>query len=485
MKDYSKAYKAYDIRAIYDDPIDNTFVYSLGKGVGKHLLKTVGEEATFVFGADVREANNELVYWFLKWLEEGGCMNYVGVGIPVEAIDDEQQQLRWVASTAMLYYFAKGSFDMGAVFTASHNPAEYVGLKIVNNESLLVPSDQLEDMVDTYESVPDEINEKDFKRIWNKAMGEGNELHDIIETKIQVLSKLYAERFSQVEKKYKIVVDFSNGAAIAYERMFLDEIVAPLGHELIYANDAADSAFCVHLSDTTDVNDYVRLQNKVKEEAADFGVMFDGDGDRLWFVDNKGNLVWGDVINGMIASSMLRGWGDKKAIIHDVFFTKAVIEKIKELWWIPMKCRVWYRYIKEMFKEHGALFWGELSGHLFFNAIGWFECPLLALYRVMDELSGHESMFVAAQPYLKYYKPPLRMYEIESNKEKENILERIKKHYSKYELDFTDGVGVSADDFWFVIRWSNTTPVLKMVMEADTKEIWDKRIVELEALIVW
>jgi phosphomannomutase len=123
------------------------------------------------------------------------------------------------------------------------------------------------------------------------------------------------------------------------------------------------------------------------------------------------------------------------------------------------------------------LFGGELSAHLFFGEVGGFECPLLALYYLMDECSSHESLSQAVLPYIKYYKPALRKYEVSSQDEVTIILDKIQETYAEYTLDFTDGVGVYADDFWFVIRASNTEPVLKMVMEANSKAIWNDKIV--------
>jgi phosphomannomutase len=483
MKNYEEWYKAYDIRSIFEEPVNGTFCYSLGKWIGKYLYELKWDEASFVFASDVREANNELIYWFLKWLEEWGCSNYVGIGVPVEAVDEEQQQLWWVASTMMLYWCTKDTFTLWAMFTASHNAPEYVGLKIVNEEALLLESDMLKWLVETYEEVPEDIDDEDFERIWEKAMWEDNPFGDVIEEKNYAISKVLSDRFSSLEKEYKIVVDFSNGAAVGYELIFLEELVAWWWHEIIYLNSLADSEFSAHLSDTTDPHDYEQLIHKVKEVGADFGIMFDGDADRLWVVDETWAIIGGDIVSWMISLNMLKRGGKRKKIIHDVFFTKAIIEAIEDEGGEPIKSRVWHRFVKELFKKEDALFGGELSAHLFFGEVGGFECPLLALYYLMDECSSHESLSQAVLPYIKYYKPALRKYEVSSQDEVTIILDKIQETYAEYTLDFTDGVGVYADDFWFVIRASNTEPVLKMVMEANSKAIWNDKIVWLELLI--
>jgi phosphomannomutase len=129
------------------------------------------------------------------------------------------------------------------------------------------------------------------------------------------------------------------------------------------------------------------------------------------------------------------------------------------------------------------LFAGELSAHLFFEEIGGFECPLLALYYLMDEWSHASSVSAAVTPYLKYHKPPLKKYTVADRDEVQVVFDRISKHYKDYTLDYTDGVGVYGDDFWFVIRASNTEPILRMCMEADTEAEWKERIQELESLL--
>lgn len=480
VKEYDKAYKAYDIRAIYDDPIDDTFAYSLWKWLGKYLMQTIWKDASLCFWSDVREANNNLIYWFLKWLEDGWCTNYIGLWLPVEAIDDNQIQLWWVCSSSMVYYFTKEAFDIGVVFTASHNPPEYVGMKIVDRQSALIPSQDLQSMVEAYEVVG-EIDEDELDRIGSYAMGEDNPLSAEIEAKVMSYTSLLANKYSTLLHKKKIVVDFSTGAAVWYERMFFDEIIAA-GHDVLYVNEKADSNFSAHLSDTTDPHDYEQLIAVVKESGADFGIMFDGDADRLGIVDNLWRIVDGDIVTGIIACAMLAQNPEQDVVVHDVFFRKSVLQKIAALWGKPVKSRVGHRFVKEQCKKHEALFGGELSWHLFFNEVGWWENPLMALYYVLQAM-GENTLSSLVDTYLGSYKAPLRKYTVHDNAQKETILEHIKQWFSQYTIDCTDGVWVYADDFRFVLRPSNTEPVLKLVMEADTQDIWEEKISVIEHLM--
>ena len=479
MKNYESCYKSYDIRSVYDEPMDSTFTYSLGRGMGKHLMESIWKDATFVFGADVREANNELIYWFLKGLEEEWITNYIGVGLPVENISD-QQQLWWVASSAMLYYLWRNNFDMGAVFTASHNPPEYVGMKVINNQWLLVPSWDLKAMVTDYLQVG-EIDEDDMQRIREKAMGPENALISKVDESVETLSWMLAQKFWWLEKSVKIVVDYSNWAAIWYEKSFLEALWMSDQFTFIHRDDKADSTFSSHESDTTNPHDYKKLMKAVVDESADFGVMFDGDGDRLWFVNNKGEFVSGDLMVAIQAKNILRNAEPGRAVVYDVTSTNTIPEVITQMWWVPIPSRVGHRYIKEKMVEHDAIYGGELSGHLFFPEVGSIEFPLLALYYTLAEMDEYESFDQMVSEICQYYKPPLVNYKVT---DKEAVLENIKKAYAEYDQDYTDGVRVNFADGWFLVRPSNTEPKMRMYAEASTKELCEQRVKELEKYLV-
>jgi len=478
-KNYDSCYKAYDIRSIVNEPLDWSFTYSLWKWVAKHLLENIWPEATFVFGADVREANNELIYRFLKWLEDGGIHSYIGVWLPVHALEG-QQQLRWVCSSAMLYYIAKHSFDMWAVFTASHNPAEYVGIKMVNHEALLVPSIDLQDMVSSYESVG-EIDEKDMERIWTKAMGPENALGSIVDEKLQQVSEIIAQEFGSLEKAYKVVVDFSNGSAISYEKSFLEALAESEQFEFVFLNEIADSTFSSHASDTTNPHDYEQLMKAVVDHKADFGVMFDGDADRLWFVNSHGEYVSGDLLVAIIAKNILKNQDAGSYVVYDVTSTNTIPEVVTQMWWIPIKSRVGHRYIKEKMIENNAIFGWELSWHLFFPKVWSIEFPLLALFHTLSEMEWYQTFDAMISDICKYYKPPLVNYHIQ---DKDTVLQKIKEKYANYEQDLTDGIRINMENGRSLVRKSNTEPKIRMYCEAKDKSSCEAIIKELETYLV-
>ncbi len=478
MKNYDSCYKAYDIRSIYQEPLDSSFAYSLGKGIGQHLVKKVWPDATFVFGADVREANNELIYWFLKGLEDGWIQDYIWVGLPVESLD-EQVQFRWVCSSSMLYYFAGGSFDMWMVFTASHNPPEYVGMKIVDEHWHLIPSWDLKDMVDQYDEVWD-IDDAELKRIREKAMGPENSLWEIVDEKLEALTHMLSADFAKLKRPLKLVVDFSNGSAISYEKWFLEALQESDGYEFVFLDDKADSTFSSHESDTTNPHDYAKLMAAVLEHQADFGIMFDGDADRLWFVNEKWEFVSGDLLVAVMAKNILRDAEPWEAVVYDVTSTNTIPEIVQRMWGVPIPSRVGHRHIKEKMVKHNAIYGGELSGHLFFPKVWSVEFPLLALYHVLSEMEWYATFSDMIADICVYYKPPLVNYKVD---DKDGCLEAIKEIYKDHEQDLTDGVRVNLSDGWFLARKSNTEPKIRIYVEWENKIWCDEKLKEIEEIL--
>jgi phosphomannomutase len=318
-KDYSSAFRTYDIRSIYDQPIDTTFAYSLGKALGKHLSDTKGSQASMVIAADTRKANNDLVSYFLQGVMESGISYLWNLGQPVG-----QERTRGVGSTAMVYRMTQQVFDMGVMFTASHNPAEYVGMKVVDHEGDLIPTEQLRERISTYESPTDPVDPATVLAKLNR--------HDRLAKQVdQVMYDLkdrYERLYSELRHKRKVLVDYSGGSGVGYEQAFLRWIETQGWVEFIAINDLPDSEFSAHLSDTSDVVNYEQLQAAVRLHEADMGIMFDGDADRLGFVDEQGAYVLGDVAGAVIARRLLESAGENspKTIIAEVSCTHALEE---------------------------------------------------------------------------------------------------------------------------------------------------------------
>lgn len=480
MKDYWPSYKAYDIRAVYGEGIDTTLAYSLGRAVGKKVLEKDGEQGSVLISCDVREYNNQLAYYFVKGCEEVGCTNIVGIGLPVENVGGQQQ--RWgVASTAVYYYLNKDICTMWAQFTASHNPPQYAGLKIVDHESHLIDTATIKERVNNeYIEQPEEYDEADFQRILARVMDPQHPLRETLNERYTQLRAVLGDRFAGLSRKYKIVVDFSNGAAIAYEKQMLLDLLATQWHELVFLNDKADAQFSAHFSDTTNPHDYEQLVAAVQKHTADLGIMFDGDADRLGLVDNEWNVIGGDTVVAVLSENILKKLPAGQAIVYDVTSTQAIHDVILKHQWIPVASRVGHRFIKEKYVEHNAAFGGELSGHLFFSETRWLENALFALYHILDELSWYANCATMVSAINPYYKPALVNYEVHN---KDEILERLKTHFAQYDMDFTDGIRVNMPDFWFLVRASNTEPILRVYSEAKDEENWRHHMKEVNEVL--
>lgn len=466
---YDKCFKLYDIRSVYQDPLDVVFSYHLGYWIWRHLISTKWIDASFGFASDVRVANNEIIQHFLSWLHNAWIKNINNVWVFVENVWDKKQ-FWWVCSSSFLYYFCKDDIDIWIVFTASHNPPEWVGMKIIGRNWQLIPTEFLKWLVEEY--LPVEESQLLSLENLQQSINQNNDSQDALQRKHAHIDDLLMNYYKSLSWSYNIVVDFSNWAAVAHEQKFLRSI-DDTSLNIHYICNKADSDFSIHQSDTQIPHDYETLIREVKKTEADLWIMFDGDGDRLWFVDNNGNIVEGDVITWIIASDLLKktwSW----LIVHDVFTSRTVIDKITSLWWTPIKCRVGHTHVKKLMMENWAIFGWENSWHLFFPEIWWFEFPLLALFHVLSEMeTSNKTLSELADPYLSYHKTPLQKIKVKSTKDS---LEAVSQHYEAqgYTIDLTDGIWVYDNDFRFVLRPSNTEPVLKLVIESKNEEISNK-----------
>jgi phosphomannomutase len=235
---YHKAFKACDIRGIYEEEIDLKFAYILGKAVGNYLLQKY-ETPSFLLTYDVRNQNPALVAHFLGGMKEQGTINITVAGM---------------YSTPTLYYLAQEDFDLAVSVTASHNSREYVGMKFVDRQVELTPTDFLRQLFDDYYF--DEEYTKTFPTIQPTAT-------PFLHEKTQKLHDFLSTKWNEINKKYKFVVDFSNGAGVNFEKDFLAQLQGK--HQILFLNDFPDGTFSAHESDTNVVDNYAQLVQAVQE----------------------------------------------------------------------------------------------------------------------------------------------------------------------------------------------------------------------------
>jgi phosphomannomutase len=359
-----------------------------------------------------------------------------------------------LASTDMLY-FASGKLNLpGVMFTASHNPAKYNGMKLcksgarpIGQESGLVKIRKLIE-----EGVP----------ISNRPVGSVRK-QDLLNDYVDYLIARFP-RNTFKKRKLKVVIDAGNGMAgftapAVMQRLNVD--LTPMYFEL-------DGDFPNHEANPIEPENLKALQKKVKKEKADIGLAFDGDADRCFLIDENGDLVNPSALTCLIAARELKA-NPGSTIIYNLISSKAVSEVITEKGGNALRSRVGHSYIKTLMAESGAVFGGEHSGHFYFEDFWGADSGMLAaLYALAELMATPKSLSTLLEPYIRY----VSSGEINSKvKDANKSIQLVKdKYQDNYQIDELDGLTVTAENWWFNLRASNTEPLLRLNVEADTQK---------------
>ena len=455
------SFKAYDIRGIWQSEIDEQFGRIMGYALGLHLIKKYGAPKILI-SSDVREANMILIDEFLKGMKTAGIQKVTVIGK-----DESNKQYKYgVCSTPMAYYATIGRFDCGCLFTASHNPKEYVWAKIVDTECLSIRSHELRALFEEHmqTNIPD------------------NGLPEILpytDTKITDLLSDIWEKFKTLKKIPKITIDYSHGAASHFEQSFLRE---KLGSETLHIFTNPDGSFPAHETDTSRFANYKPLIAEIQKNGSDFGFIFDGDADRFGMVTPDGTVVTGDIILAIIARELLtdgtaeRLWS--KTIFQEVFCGKIVSDTVKKYGGDLRMTRIGREaFVREVI-EANALLAGEVSTHLLFKEYGTIEMPLAGLYYLLRALEKYENATALIQEFNTYARG--QVFQFITDK-KDEIIETIKEKYKQYPQITIDGIRIEGPDWWFCVRKSGTEPMLKVALEGKDKNTYDSILSELRA----
>ena len=432
-----KIIKAYDIRGLVKDEVTPDFSFSLGVAFAK-FLEIEREPATIVVGEDMRPSSAPLADAFSDGATSQG-MDVIRIGL---------------ASTDMLY-FASGKLNLpGVMFTASHNPAKYNGMKLcksgarpIGQESGLVKIRQLIE-----EGVP----------MSNRPVGNVRKQELLNEYVDYLLARFPINTFKK--RKLKVVIDAGNGMA----GFTAPAVMERLNVELIPMYFELDGNFPNHEANPIEPENLKALQKKVKKEKADIGLAFDGDADRCFLIDENGDLVNPSALTGLIAVRELKA-NPGATIIYNLISSRAVAEVISENGGIALRSRVGHSYIKTLMAESGAVFGGEHSGHFYFGDFWRADSGMLAaLYALAELMATSKSLSNLLEPYNRYFSSG----EINSKvKDAGKSIKLVKEKYQdKYQVDELDGLTVTAENWWFNLRPSNTEPLLRLNVEADTQK---------------
>ncbi|MDT8900363.1 phosphomannomutase/phosphoglucomutase [Anaeroselena agilis] len=426
-------FRQYDIRGVHGHDLTTHDAELIGRAFGT-FLRNKGEKAAIV-GRDNRASSPELREQIVKGLRESG-IDVIDIGVVISPV----------------FYYSTHLFDIsgGVMITASHNPSEYNGFKIQYDGRTLYGDELL-----------------DLKQIIDKgefAHGEGS--ISLAYPEDDYISHL-KEKLLLGDKRLKVVVDCGNGTA----SLFAPRLLYELGCDVIPLYCESDSSFPNHFPDPVKIENLQQLIKAVRENRADVGLGFDGDGDRLGVVDDRGNIIWGDMLMILFWREILPKYPGADALV-EVKCSNLLFDEIKRLGGNPFFYKTGHSLIKAKMKEIKAVFAGEMSGHMFFaDEYYGFDDALYAagrLLRILSHSAVPLSQLLADVPKT-FITPELRVKCSDADKFK--YVENAKRYFSKTGHKFIDIDGVRAifEKGWGLVRASNTGPEVIMRCEADSE----------------
>jgi phosphomannomutase len=433
-------FKAYDIRGIYGQDLNEETAFNIGRAFVTFLRCR-----TVVVGRDARPHSLPLADAL-----EGGLMaqgaDVVDLGL---------------SSTPMCYYAnAKLKADAGIMITASHNPPEWNGFKLCRAQAVPISG----------ETGIEQIEAIVRQKAWAEAPASAGRrtAHDILPEYIE-----HVRGFARLARPVRVAVDMANAMGI-YEAKALQGLV-----EMTPLYDTLDGRFPNHEANPLDLETLRDVQAVVRTGAFDFGVAFDGDADRVGFLDEKGDVVPMDFVTALIAQDLLAQ--GPAVVLYDLRSSRAVAEVIRESGGTPRKCRVGHSFIKQQMRAENALFAGEVSGHYYFRDNSFCESGAIAMLSVANIVSR------AATP-LSGLIAPLRRYfasgELNSKAQDPTAaLARLRARYGDGRQEELDGLSVAYDDWWFNVRESQTEAKVRLNLEAVTRALMERKRDEVLAEI--
>jgi phosphomannomutase len=436
-------FKAYDIRGVYPDELDEDIARRVG-----NAFVAFTRPALVLVGHDMRPSSEPLAAAFADGATLAGA-DVVELGL---------------ISTDLIY-FASGKLDApGAVFTASHNPAQYNGIKLCRAGAGPVGQD----------TGLNDIKALVASGLLERAEERGRvEQRDLLPEYVQ-----HVHSFVDVDalRPLRVVADTANGMG----GLVVPAVFAGLPFKLSILYPELDGTFPNHPADPTQPENLKDLQRAIGDAGADVGLAFDGDADRMVLVDDQSQPVSGSITTAMLAKGILekdRG----ETIVHNLICSKVVPEIIREMSGTPVRSRVGHSFIKQVMAETGAVFGGEHSAHFYFRDNFRADSGIIAGLMMLEQLSrAHEPLSDLRRPFERY----AQSGEINTRVADPNaVIERVAAAYSGAPQDRLDGLTVDQGDWWFNLRPSNTEPLLRLNLEARDTASCEEHTAEVLTLI--
>jgi len=448
----SEIFKAYDIRGVYPDQLNEEDAWKIGCATARYLPSLIKgydrgliESQSLCVGRDMRTHSEPLAQALIEGIRSTN-VNVIDIGM----IDTPQM------------YFAINHLGTcgGVQVTASHNPAKYNGFKISGRGAIPIG-------IDT-----------GLKEIQHLAMAllhtKGNPTGGL---KPQDLTGEYRKHVLQFLRgdlrKKKVAIDASNGMAGKVVPLLFGDVPV----EIVEINFEHTGKF-KHDPDPLKEKNLAQVRSAVKKEHCDFGICFDGDADRMMIVDENGDSVGCDLLTALLVPYFLQR-KPKSAIVYDVRSSRVVMEEIIRHGGTPRRERVGHAYMKKAMRDTHAVFGGELSGHFYYEENYYADSAMITLVHTLNVVSEQDKpLSELVKPLRRYHSSGEINFKVDN---KEARMEDLARRYSDGQIDHLDGVTVGFKDWWFNCRPSNTEPLLRLNIEAKTGGLLEEKLSEIKA----
>ncbi|HVX84297.1 MAG TPA: phosphomannomutase/phosphoglucomutase [Phycisphaerae bacterium] len=445
-----KVYKAYDIRGIYPDPLNEEIAWKTGHATAQFLRMNLTGLAKadprmnmIIVGRDMRLSSPSLAKALIDGILSTGT-NVIDIGM----IDTPQ------------IYFAINHLGCcgGIQVTASHNPANYNGFKISGIEA---------------RPIGENTGLHEIKRLaMNLRKGPAAQMGRVESMDLSRPYKSHVLQFLKLHRPLKVVVDCSNGMAGKFVPTIF---VGQPNLEIISINTEINGSFKHEPNPLVDAN-LRELQEAVLSHGADFGVCFDGDADRCIFVDEQAKVVRCDILTAFLAKDFLKK-SPGSAIIYDLRSSRVVREEILNAGGVPKRERVGHVFMKKALADSHGVFGGELSGHFYFRDNFKTDSGAIVFAVTSSVLSGYDQpLSHILKPLQRYYGSGEINFEVH---DKDAAIAKLADRYKDASVDYLDGITIEYDTWWFNVRKSNTEPLLRLNLEANTADLLRKKLDEV------
>jgi len=439
-------FHAYDVRGIYGENLTDDVAYRIGRAAAQYL-----QVPEIAVGRDMRLSSPQLAAALIRGITDQG----------VNAID-----LGMTTTDGLYFAVGKFNFPAGVMITASHNPAQYNGMKFCRAQAFPI----------SLESGLSDIRDLAVSGKFAEPASKGQVIkRDITDDYVKhALSFIDVSRI----RPLKVVIDAGNGMA----GLIMPKVFQHLPCELVPLYFELDGNFPHHPASPIEPENMVDVQKKVREVGADLGAAFDGDADRMFPVDEHGDLVDGSKVIAAVSNSLLQKFPGS-TILYNLIVSKSVPELINKLGGKAIRTRVGHSYIKAEMRQNNAIFGGEHSGHFYFRD-NWFADSGLITLLILLELVSVEN-----KPLSEILKPldhGFRSGEINSTiADAQGKMHALEERFGKNakSVDHLDGVTLDFGDWWFNVRPSNTEPLLRLNLEANSRELMEQKRDEVLAFI--